>query len=319
MTINLHLKDTLVGGIEAGGTKFKCVVGYSNGDIVAVKTFPTTNPENTFAKATVFFKETIKLFGEINALGIAHFGPVDIDPNSKNYGKILATAKTYWSSTDVVGYFVNAFGVPVCFQSDVNGAAIGEHTLGNAQGVDNFVYITVGTGIGGGIFVNGELLNHKCHPEIGHMMIPKHLQLDTFKGCCPFHADCLEGLASGKAIEQRWGKAGQWLKEDHQAWQLEAHYLAVLCINLTYSLAPEKIIIGGGVMQQPQLLPLIKKKFTKMMQGYFPASYSPTNKHYILSPGLGEDSAIKGALILAKQAFDEQNGVFINSYHDQPA
>lgn len=318
MTTNLHLKDRLVGGIEAGGTKFKCVIGYSNGEIVSAKTFPTTTPTNTLAQAKAFFIESIELFGEINALGIAHFGPVDIDTNSTNYGNILATTKRYWSGTDVVGYFANALNIPISLQSDVNGAAIGEHNLGNAQGIDNFVYITVGTGIGGGIFVNGELLNHKSHAEIGHMMIPKDIQ-DTFKGCCAFHSDCLEGLASGPSIEKRWGTAGQWLEENHQAWQLEAHYLALLCINLTYSLAPEKIIFGGGVMQQPQLIPLIREKFTKMMQDYSPASYSLTNEHYILPAGLREDSAIKGSLILAKQAYDDQNGVFINSYHEQTA
>ena len=313
MTTYLHLKDTFVGGIEAGGTKFKCVIGYNNGDIIAAKTFQTTNPTDTFAQAKAFFKEAIELFGEINALGIAHFGPVDIDTSSTNYGRILASTKKNWSDTDVVGYFAKAFNVPISFQSDVNGAAIGEHNLGNAQGIDNFVYITVGTGIGGGIFVNGELLNHKSHAEIGHMMIPKDMAQDTFKGCCPFHTNCLEGLASGPAIEKWWETAGQYLNNKHQAWALEAHYLALLCINLTYSLAPEKIIFGGGVMQQLQLLPLIREKFTAMMKGYAPASYSPTNEHYISPTGLGEDSAIKGALILAKQAYDDQNGVFINS------
>ncbi|MGL1958853.1 MAG: ROK family protein [Colwellia sp.] len=314
MTTNLHLKDTLVGGIEAGGTKFKCVVGYSNGEIVANKTFPTTNPTDTLAQAKAFFIESIGIFGEIKALGIAHFGPVDIDTSSTNYGTILATTKKNWSGTDVVNYFANAFCVPILFQSDVNGAAIGEHHLGNAKGIDNFVYITVGTGIGGGVFINGELLNHKSHAEIGHMMIPKNIDDDTFKGCCSFHSDCLEGLASGPAIEERWGTAGQWLEENHQAWQLEAHYLALLCINLTYSLAPEKIIFGGGVMQQPQLIPLIREKFIVMMKGYAPASYYPENEHYISPTGLGEDSAIKGTLILAKQAYDDQNGVFNNNY-----
>jgi len=153
MTTYLHLKDTFVGGIEAGGTKFKCVIGYNNGDIIAAKTFQTTNPTDTFAQAKAFFKEAIELFGEINALGIAHFGPVDIDTSSTNYGRILASTKKNWSDTDVVGYFAKAFNVPISFQSDVNGAAIGEHNLGNAQGIDNFVYITVGTGIGGGIFL----------------------------------------------------------------------------------------------------------------------------------------------------------------------
>jgi fructokinase len=317
MVMNKQINKVLVGGIEAGGTKYKCAVGYSNGEVIADKTFPTTTPTETLAQAKAFFQESIELYGELNALGIAHFGPVDINASSTNYGKVLITTKANWSNTNVGDYFARALNVPIAFQSDVNGAAIGEYNLGNAQGINNFIYVTVGTGIGGGIFVNGELLNRKNHAEIGHVMIPQDTDQDDFTGCCPFHGNCIEGLASGTAIKQRWGVTGQQLEIDHPAWQLQAHYLALLCVNLTYCLAPEKIIFGGGVMQQNQLIPMIRTKFTVMMQGYTTASNSSFNKDYILPAGLGENAAIKGALILAKQAYDDQNGVFISNYQKQ--
>lgn len=310
MAFNQHLKDVLVGGLEAGGTKFKCVVGYSNGEIISETTFPTSTPTETLKQAKAFFDESIQLFGEISALGIAHFGPVDIDMDSVNYGKVLKTAKTHWSHTNVVEFFTQNFDVPTSFQSDVNGAATGEYHLGNARGLENFVYITVGTGIGGGVFVNGELLNHKSHPEIGHMMLPQLTPLDKYKGCCPFHENCLEGLASGPAIEKRWGTIGAQLGADHPAWDLEAHYLALLCVNLTYCFAPEKIIFGGGVMQQIHLVQKIREKFSELTHGYLPALTSSLSKNYIEPAGLGEEAATKGSLILAKQVFDAQQGVF---------
>lgn len=297
-----HNENILVGGIEAGGTKFNCVVGNSSGDIFSRHTFATTTPEETLAQATKFFTRSHSKVGPISALGIAHFGPVNINPASVSYGHVLLTPKPGWSNTDVVGYFSAAMQCPVALQSDVNGAAIGEFYLGGAVAVDNFVYITVGTGIGGGVFVNGQLLNQLRHPEIGHMLVAQDWQQDPFVGCCPFHDNCLEGLAAGPAIEHRWGSPAQNLATNHPAWELEAHYLAMLCVNLTYCYAPQKIIFGGGVMQQQQLIPAIRHKFSVLMNGYAPVS-TPIDDYISLSI-LQHDAATKGALVLGQQCYN---------------
>ncbi|VAV86842.1 Fructokinase [hydrothermal vent metagenome] len=297
-----YSENILVGGLEAGGTRFNCVIGYSNGDIIARRTFPTTNPQETLARVSDFFKESVSVHGPLQALGVAHFGPVEINKAAENYGKILATTKPGWSHTNIVGYFSGIFDVPIAFQSDVNAAALGEHHFGAAEGCDNFVYITVGTGIGGGVYVNGALLNDRSHPEIGHMLVPHDLAQDSFTGSCPFHADCLEGLASGPAIKARWGRSAEGLEPDHPAWELEAQYLAILCANLTYCYAPEKIIMGGGVMHQKHLFPLIRQYFMSQIQGYRSPFKAATIDKYIVPSRLEGEAATRGALILAHQA-----------------
>lgn len=298
--INQSSENMLLGGLEAGGTKFNCVIGRGNGDIIARQTFPTTSPQETLDKAADFFEEAISVHGSLQALGVAHFGPIEINKASENYGKILVTAKPDWSHTDVVGYFSAIFDVPISFQSDVNVAAVGEYYFGAAKGIDNFVYITVGTGIGGGVFVNGKLLNDLRHPEIGHMLIPHG---DSFKGCCPYHDNCLEGFASGPAIMARWGSPAEELEPDHPAWELEAQYLATLCVNLTYCYAPEKIIFGGGVMQQNQIFTSLRKQFLSLTQGYMPTFNTAMTEQYIVPSPLDGDAALKGALILAQQVY----------------
>lgn len=299
--INQFSENTLVGGLEAGGTKFNCVIGYGNGSIIARQTFPTTSPQETLGKAADFFTHAVSTHGPLQALGLAHFGPIEINKAAENYGKILATTKPDWSYTDIVGYFAAIFDIPIAFQSDVNGAATGEYHFGAARGINNFVYITVGTGIGGGVFVNGVLLNDRRHPEIGHMLVPHDLAQDSFKGSCPYHGDCLEGLASGSALKARWGGPAEDLAQDHSAWQLEAQYLAILCVNLTYCYAPEKIIMGGGVMLQKQLFPLIRKYFVSLMQEYRSPFNTTTIEQYIVPTRLEGEAATKGALKLAHQ------------------
>ena len=316
MTTNQLTKDALVGGFEAGGTKFNCALGYRSGEIIARKTFPTTSPQETLARVSDFFEQSIFVHGPIQALGIAHFGPIEINKASENYGKVLATTKPEWSYTDIVDYFSAIYDVPIAFQSDVNVAAVGEHYYGAAKGIDNFVYITVGTGIGGGVFVNGQLLNNLRHPEIGHMLVPQDITQDSFKGCCTFHGNCLEGLASGPAIKSRWGVAAEKLGVEHVAWELEAHYLAILCINLSCCYSPEKIIFGGGVMQQKQLFIMIRKKFLSLMQGYMATRNNYTIEDYIVQSPLAGDAAIMGSLVLAQQAYDSNNN-FITLSREQ--
>ena len=221
----------LFGGIEGGGTKFICAVGTSPDDIRREERFPTTTPNETLDKAIRFFKQAEADFGRLSALGIACFGPLDPEPASPTFGFILPTTKPSWSNVNVVGAMKSAFEIPIAFDTDVNGAALGEWTWGAAQGLDTFIYLTIGTGVGGGGIVNGKLLHGLLHPEMGHILLPHDLQRDPFEGVCPFHKDCFEGLASGPAIEKRWGQKAETLPPEHPAWELEAHYIALALAN----------------------------------------------------------------------------------------
>jgi fructokinase len=286
----------LVGAIEAGGTHYRCALGSPDGDIFDVASFATTEPAHTLGQAIAFFAASRT---PLRALGIAHFGPVDIDPQSSRYGHVLATPKPGWSGSDVLGRFRSAFNVPTVFQSDVNAAAIGEGTLGAAQGKACHVYVTIGTGIGGGVVVDGRLLQDMQHPELGHMWVGRAPD-DTYPGCCPFHGDCLEGLAAGPALHGRWQAAGETLPPDHPAWVLQAFYLARMCMNITLCYAPQRIVLGGGAMQLPGLLARIQSRFLDCMKGYrLPEGGAG---HFICAPALQGQSALRGALILAGRA-----------------
>lgn len=286
----------LVGGIEAGGTHYKCVLGTPDGEIVDHVHFDTGMPEATLARAISFFSAHKE---RLQALCVAHFGPVDIDRQSARYGHVLATPKPGWAGFDVLGRYRAALGVPTVFQSDVNVAAIGEGALGAARGLRNHIYVTIGTGIGGGVVIEGRLLGDGWHPEVGHMHVGR-LAHDPYGGCCPFHGDCLEGLASGPALRGRWQQVGEALPPDHPAWELQAHYLARLCMNLTLCYAPERIVFGGGVMQAPGLLDRIRVRLAETMNGYM-APAAPLEDFVCASFMTGE-AATRGALILAGQA-----------------
>ena len=233
-----------IGAIEAGGTKFVCGVGNENGEILERVSFPTETPEITLAKAVEFFKDK-----NIERLGIGSFGPIDVNPKSKTYGYITKTPKLAWTDYDVIGYLKRHFDIPMYFDTDVNGAALGEATWGAAKGLENCLYITIGTGIGGGALVSGKLVHGMLQPEMGHIIVKRHPE-DTYEGKCPFHKDCFEGMAAGPAIEERWGKKGYELAVDHKAWEIEAYYIAQGVVNFILTLSPEKIILGGGVMKQ---------------------------------------------------------------------
>ncbi len=291
---------TLYGGIEAGGTKFVCVVGTGPDDIRARTRFPTTTPEETLSQAVDFFRP---FAAELAGIGVGSFGPVDLNPRSSTYGYITTTPKPGWQNTNVKGYLEEALHVPVAFETDVNAAAWGEHRWGAAQDVDTFVYITVGTGIGGGAMVNGQLVHGLLHPEMGHMRIPHDREADPFDGICPFHGDCLEGLASGPAVAARWGQRGETLPPDHPAWDLEARYLGLAVANLVCTLSPQRIILGGGVMHQRHLFPRIRQVVQDALAGYV---NSPALKEaiedYIVPPGLGDHAGVLGALALPQRA-----------------
>ena len=297
----------LFGGIEGGGTKFICAVGRDPDDIRAETRFPTTTPDETLKQAIGFFKGQTQRLGPLASIGVASFGPLDPRPGSPSFGHILPTPKPGWTNFDIVGTIRAGIDVPIAFDTDVNGAALGEGRWGAAQGLDTFMYLTVGTGIGGGVFANGHLLHGLLHPEMGHISLPHDLQKDPFEGVCPFHHDCFEGLASGVAIEKRWGQRGSRLPEDHPAWDLEAEYIALALANYVYSISPERIIIGGGVGQLAHLLPSIRKRTRELINGYIQSTAILENiETYIVPPGLGDRAGVLGAIALAGQILQEK-------------
>jgi fructokinase len=293
---------TLLGGIEAGGTKFVCVVGTGPNDIRAETRFPTTTPAETIRQAIEFFQKN----GPVEAIGIASFGPVDLHSQSSTYGHITSTPKPGWKDTDLVGPIRNAFNVPIGFDTDVNGAALGEWRWGAAQALDTFIYFTIGTGVGGGAMVNGRMLHGLLHPEMGHILLPHDIQADLFAGSCPYHKDCFEGLASGPALFKRWGQPAESLLPDHPAWPLEAHYIAKALATFICTLSPQRIILGGGVMEQQQLFPLIRKGVIETLNGYVQSSALLNDvDSFIVPPALGGRAGVLGALALGQLALVE--------------
>lgn len=293
------------GGIEAGGTKFVCAVGTGPDGILTETRFPTTTPEETLGQALQFFQAHGR---GLSAMGVASFGPVDLRPDSPTYGFITTTPKPGWANTDLVGAVQRALHVPVGFDTDVNGAALGEQRWGAAQGLDTFIYLTIGTGIGGGGMVGGRLMHGLVHPEMGHMRLPRDqdgpgAHADPFPGICPFHSDCLEGLACGPALEARWGQPPETLPAEHPAWTLEAHYLALAVANLICAVSPQRVILGGGVMKARHLFPLIRAGVQKLLNGYVQAPEIVDQiEGYIVPPGLGGRAGVLGALALAELA-----------------
>ena len=294
---------SVYGGIEAGGTKFVCAVGTGPDDLRDAVRFPTTSPEECIGKSVAFFREMAEKHGGLAAVGIASFGPLDPAPSSPTFGHITTTPKPGWAHTDLAGPVARALGVPVGFDTDVNGAALGEFRWGAAQGLDTFVYITVGTGIGGGAMVNGGLVHGLMHPEMGHVFPPHDRKEDPFEGLCPYHKGCLEGLASGPAIERRWGARAETLPPDHPAWDLEAKYLAHGIVPQIYILSPQRVILGGGVMEQTHLFPKVRRHVGEILNGYIQArALLEDLDTYIVPPGLGNRAGVLGAVALAQRA-----------------
>ena len=291
---------SIYGGIEAGGTKFVCAIGFDPQNLTTIS-FPTTTPDETIEQAITFFQEHLER-EPLVAVGIGSFGPVDLNPTSHTFGYITTTPKPDWPYTDFAGRIARALDIPVAFDTDVNAAALGEAKWGAAQGLDTFVYLTVGTGIGGGVVINGKLLHGLLHPEIGHLRIQHDWKEDPYPGACPFHGDCLEGLSSGQALSERWRKPSEALPEDHSAWALEAKYLALGLVNLICTISPQRIILGGGVLQQRRLFPMIRRNVLKLLNGYLqiPAVINDID-NYILPPTLGNLAGVLGAIALAKE------------------
>lgn len=280
------------GGIEAGGTKFICAVSDESLEIIAKKSIETTNPKDTLKKVFDFF-EPYKLA----ALGIGSFGPIEINKNSELYGSLSSTPKKGWENFKLLPAIKKEIDVPIQLTTDVNAAAYGEWKHGSAKGLESCIYLTIGTGIGAGAIVNGEILSGFGHPEMGHIGIKKHKK-DKFNGNCPYHSDCFEGMASGPAIEKRYGEKGYELADKKEVWQIEADYIAQALINYSLILRPERIILGGGVMKQKQLFPLIKNRFRELMNDYLSV---PDLDTYIVPPILEDNAGIVGCLQLAME------------------
>lgn len=281
-----------IGALEAGGTKMVCAIGNEKGEILESRSFPTETPEITLPKLLQYFEER-----SIEALGIGCFGPINLHRDSDTYGYITTTPKLAWQNCNIVGNF-EKLHVPIGFDTDVNGSVLGEHTWGAARGLKSCIYITIGTGIGVGIISDGQLLHGMLHAEGGHILLTRHPK-DTYQGKCPFHGNCFEGFCAGPAVEERWGRPGAELAERKEVWELEAYYIAQALVDYVMILSPQKIILGGGIMHQEQLFPMVRKAFAELMNGYIQTKELEDLERYIVPPSLQDKQGIMGAIQLA--------------------
>lgn len=284
-----------LGALEAGGTKMVCAIGDETGRIYEQVSIPTQTPDITMPKLIEYFKER-----DVEALGVACFGPIELDRNSPQYGCITSTPKLEWRNYNIVGGLADALQCPIGFDTDVNGSVLGEVTFGQAKGKNCVIYLTIGTGVGGGIYIDGRLLHGMVHPEAGHVLIRRRSD-DTYEGKCPYHKTCLEGMAAGPAIEERWGRKAIELADRTEVWDLEADYIAQALTGYILTLSPEMIILGGGVMHQEQLFPLIRQKVAQLLGGYVQAEELEDMERYIVPASLHDDQGIMGCLELARR------------------
>jgi fructokinase len=293
----------MFGAIEAGGTKFVCAIADEAGIICREERFETTDPDTTLGRVLAFLRQARSQFGALDALGLASFGPVELRPGSPRFGCIGGTPKPGWSSTDILGALGSEFGGPIGFDTDVNAAALAEHRWGAARDVRDLVYLTVGTGIGGGVIVDGTPIHGLMHPEIGHVFPRRHPLDVEFRGVCPFHHDCIEGVAAGPAIIARSGAPLSALRHDHPQWEIEADYLGQLCAQLVLTLSPQRIVLGGGVMAQTRLFPLIRGAMTSWLGGYIDRyELRDGLDQYVVPPELADQAGVRGAVALAMDA-----------------
>lgn len=297
----------LLGAIEAGGTKFICAVGHGqgvgDGSLLAQTRIATTDPARTLGAALDFFRTQRTAMGAVQALGIASFGPIELDRNAAAFGCVLDTPKPHWSHAPLVQPFIDELACPVGFDTDVNGAALAELQWGAGRGLNSLAYITVGTGIGVGLISNGQCVHGMLHPEAGHIFPRRHALDAGFAGICPFHGDCLEGLACGPAMAARTGLAAEALGSAHPAWIIEADYLGQLCAQLVLTQAPERIVMGGGVMAQSGLIEAVRERMLHWLGGYIKRPpLQDGAAQYVVKPGLGERSGLMGAFALAAAA-----------------
>ncbi|MEG1844108.1 MAG: ROK family protein [Clostridia bacterium] len=287
-----------LGALEAGGTKMVCSIGDEQGRIADRVSIPTLLPEETLEAISAYFEGK-----GIEALGVAGFGPLDLNPQSPTYGYVTTSPKLAWQHCALVPTLKARLHVPIGIDTDVGAAALSEFMLGAGKGVNNLVYLTVGTGIGGGVIAGGKLVHGLVHPEAGHFILRAHPKDPAPDGFCPFHKGCFEGLAKGPTFDARWGVSSKDLPEGHIGWEIEAYYLAQFCVAMLMILSTEKIVLGGGVMQQAFLFPMIREKTRELMGGYIASDMILEHiDQLIVPPGLGVNSGVTGALLLAAQA-----------------
>ena len=295
----------LIAAIEAGGTKFNLALGTGPDDLRATVRIPTTTPRETMAAVLQWLEQAAREHGTFQAIGVGSFGPLELDPARPSYGYITSTPKPGWQQTDVAGPLSTRFGVPVGFDTDVNAAALSESLWGAGQGIDPLVYLTIGTGVGGGAIIRGRPLHGLLHPEMGHLQVPAPAIPGVVDSrCqCPFHDSCLEGYVSGPAIAARWGARAETLPAGHPVWTDVAETLARGLVSIITTLAPRRIILGGGVMDGPGLLPAVRTAVLRQLNGYLqvPALLEEID-HYLVSPGLGDRAGVLGAIALGQQA-----------------
>lgn len=295
----------LYGAIEAGGTKFVCSIASDPDHYYDEVRFPTTTPEETIGRAIDFFRERMKTY-PIRSIGVASFGPIDMNRQSPFYGYITSTPKPGWDHTDLIGPLERALGVPCVFDTDVNGAALAEYRWGNPKGVRSLVYYTIGTGVGAGVVIDGKPLHGLMHPEAGHVPLIQDKERDPYDGFCPYHGNCMEGLCAGPSIQKRFGVPAADLGTDHPFWPVLANYIAQACVAQILMLSPEKIVLGGGVMHQTQLFPLIREETRRLLNGYIRHSVILGDlEDYITPPVLGDRAGACGAVALAQSAEKE--------------
>ena len=282
----------LVGAIEAGGTKFVCAIGDKENQVIERVSFPTTTPDETLKHVFSFFDKH-----KVEAIGIGSFGPIEVNEASDKYGYILSTPKLAWKDFDFIGAMKARYHVPMGWTTDVNAAALGESIFGAAKGLTNMLYLTVGTGVGGGAIVDGRILEGIGHPEMGHLLVKPH-EHDHYAGFCPYHGNCLEGMAAGPSIDGRLGVAGKDVDPENAVWDYIAYYLGQAIVAYTVILRPERIVLGGGVMKVPGLLEKVKRSFETLLAEYLPV---PASDSYLVLPKLEDNAGITGALILANQ------------------
>lgn len=294
----------LLGAIEAGGTKFVLGIGSGPDDVRAtkrleIKDFAT--PDTMLPEVIRWFQEMEARHGKLESIGVGTFGPAGVHPGTADYGFITTTPKKGWMNTDVLGPLRAAFAVPMAFDTDVNAAALGEWRWGAGQGCDSVLYLTVGTGIGGGAVVHGKRLHGLLHPEMGHLRLPRAAG-DEYAGFCTWHGECLEGMACGPALEARWGQPAETLPAGHPAWEIEAHYLACACVNFALTLSPQRCILGGGVLGNDHLLPLVRQKCAALLGGYLAHPLLAGGmENWLVAPGLGTQSGLLGSMALAEE------------------
>jgi len=285
------------GGIEGGGTKFNCAVGNRPENIIAGARFATTTPAETIGHVIEFFTPYVS---QLQGIGLGSFGPFDADPSSATYGYITTTPKPHWGNTNILGMLREKINLPIAVDMDVVVAGLGESQWGASKNDSHSLYLTIGTGIGGGYIVDGKPLRGLVSLEMGHIRLARDTGLDPFQGACPYHGDCFEGLAAGPAVEARFGQRGETLPDDHPFWDVEAGYIAQALVNYILSLAPQRIIIGGGVMQKDFMFPAVRKKVQELLNGYINHEMLLTRiDEYIVPPALGVRSGVLGGIALA--------------------